>query len=151
MQANPGGFSPVLLAQFEKTKGEAGRMEVGDEYFIHITGPWNGPVRVIGVSPTSFCFATLEGHLEAGEIIFEAMPHPDRPDALRFQIQSWARSKDAVVDLAYDKVGVAKAAQESMWIHFCERAVEVTEGELIGEIDVWTEKMPYKGEEIPRE
>lgn len=151
MQANLNGFSPIAMAQFEKTKGEKHEMVVGDEYFIHIAGPWDGPVRVIGVSPTSFCFATLEGHMEAGEIVFEATSLPDQPNALRFQIQSWARSRDVVVDLAYDKVGVAKAAQESMWVHFCERAVEVTEGELIGEIDVWTEKTPYKGEEIPRE
>lgn len=151
MQANPNGFSPLSLAIFQKTKGEKDRMEVGDEFFIHITGPWNGPVRTIEVSPTSFSFATLEGHLEAGEIIFEASNLPDRADALRFQILSYARSKDALVDLAYDKLGVAKMAQENMWVHFCERAVEVSEGELIGEIEVTTEKMPYKGEEIPRE
>jgi hypothetical protein len=151
MQTKPNGFSPVSLAVFKKTKGDEGKMEVGDEYFIHITGPWDGPVRVIEVSPTSFSFATLEGHLEAGEIIFEATPLPDHADAIRFEIRSWARSKDKVVDLAYDKLGMAKAAQESMWIHFCERAVEVTEGDLIGKIDVTTEKMPYKGEEILRE
>jgi hypothetical protein len=53
MQANPNGFSPLSLAIFQKTKGEKDRMEVGDEFFIHITGPWNGPVRTIEVSPTS--------------------------------------------------------------------------------------------------
>ncbi|HEX3925196.1 MAG TPA: hypothetical protein VHY31_23150 [Streptosporangiaceae bacterium] len=33
-------------------------------------GPWDGPVRVVHTGAASFRFATLAGHLEAGEIEF---------------------------------------------------------------------------------
>ncbi len=33
-------------------------------------GPWDGPVLVVDQTPTSFRFATLKGHLEAGQIEF---------------------------------------------------------------------------------
>ncbi len=151
MQADPNDFSPKLLAQWEKTRGAPGQMRVQDEYFIHITGPWDGPVRVIGVEPTTFCLVTLEGHLEAGEIRFRFAQHPHRADAARFEILSWARSRDSLVDLAYDKLGVAKEAQTNMWIHFCKRAVEESGGTLLGEIDVVTEEQPFRGEVIPHE
>ena len=47
-------------------------MEVGDEYVVRMPGPWDGPVRVVEVTPTSFRLATLDGHLEAGQIEFRA-------------------------------------------------------------------------------
>jgi hypothetical protein len=140
MQADPNRFSPQLLARFEKTKGEEGQMALGDEYFIHITGPWNGPVRVTEVTPTSFAFVTLEGHLEAGEIHFEAAPHPERANALHFEIYSWARSRDQAVRFAYEVAGIAKSAQTSMWANWCRCVVEESGGELVGEIEIVTEK-----------
>ena len=45
-------------------------MAVGDEYVVRMPGPWDGPVRVVERTPTAFRFATLEGHLEAGQIRF---------------------------------------------------------------------------------
>ncbi|MBA3534396.1 MAG: DUF1990 family protein [Ardenticatenales bacterium] len=151
MQRDPNDFSPTILATWEKIAGAEDSMQVGDEYYIHITGPWDGPVRVIDVAPTSFSLITLEGHFEAGEIRFRFIPHPTQPDALRFEILSWARSRDAVVDFAYDQAKVVKIAQTSMWVHFCERAVEESGGKLIDKIDVLTEEAPFRGEVIPRE
>lgn len=148
MQADPNRFSPQLLARFEKTEGAEGRMAVGDEYFIHITGPWNGPVRVTAVSPTGFTFVTLEGHLEAGEIHFECKPHPERADALDFEIYSWARSRDKAVQFAYEVAGVAKTAQTSMWANWCRKVVEESGGALVGEIEIVTEECPIEEEEV---
>ena len=45
-------------------------MAVGDEYVVRMPGPWDGPVRVVERTPTSFRFVTLDGHLEAGQIRF---------------------------------------------------------------------------------
>jgi hypothetical protein len=132
-------------------KGEEGTMRVGDEYHIHITGPWDGPVRVIDVTPTSFSLITLKGHLEAGEIRFRFVPHPTRQDVLRFEILSWTRNRDAIVDFAYDEAKVVKIAQTGMWVHFCQRVAEESGGEIIDKIDVLTEEAPFRGEVIPRE
>ncbi|MBK8022480.1 MAG: DUF1990 family protein [Chloroflexi bacterium] len=137
-------YSPGELAQFEKTKGDPAHIAVGDEYFVHITGPWNGPVRVIQVTPTAFTFVTLEGHLEAGEISFSALEHPDLPDAIRFRIQSWARSSNRVTDLFYRTLGISRFAQTTMWSYFCQQVVETSGGEQIGGIEVMTHKVSAK-------
>lgn len=51
--------------------GEPARnLEVGEGLIVRLPGPWNGPLRVIERTPTSLRFATLPGHLEAGELEF---------------------------------------------------------------------------------
>lgn len=148
IQGDPNTFSPPALARFEKIKGTLETMRVGDEYHIHITGPWDGPVRVSRVEPTAFALVTLEGHVEAGEIVMQLNPHPTRANAWRFEIHSWARSRDTVVDMLYSKLPLVKQAQTNMWLHFCQRVVEESGGELIGKIDVFTERAPYRGEVV---
>ncbi|MBX3064012.1 MAG: DUF1990 family protein [Anaerolineae bacterium] len=142
MIADINQFVPKELASFEKTKGILNKLEVGDEFFVHIAGPWDGPVRVIACGETSFAFATLENHLEAGEIRFSAEPHPDRSDTIRFRIQSWARSSNAVTDLFYRVVGLSKFMQTTMWAQFCKRVVEQSGGELLDKINVMTHSVP---------
>ena len=137
VQADIQAFVPDELARFEKVKGDEGTFAVGDEFDIHISSPWDGPVRVIERGPSSFAFGTLEGHMEAGQIEFRAEPIEGR---LRFTIESWARSRDAAVDLVYDDLGLAKAAQRGMWTFFCKRVAEACGGEIVGEIDVVTER-----------
>lgn len=138
-------FVPQELARFEKTRGAAGRLEVGDEYLVHITSPWDGPVRVAETSQTHFVFATREGHMEAGLIRFSA--EGARGAELRFEIESWARSADATVDLVYDKVGVARQAQQAMWTFFCDRVAEACGGRTLGEVEVLTEREAAPGDE----
>ena len=133
-------YVPDELAVFKKTKGEPGALAVGDEYDIEIRSPWDGPVRVVEVLPTRFTLATLEGHMEAGQIRFEARDHPAERGALRFSIESWARSADGAVDLAYDKLGVAKTAQQAMWTFFCERVAEDCGCQRMAEVEVTTER-----------
>ncbi|GAB5534446.1 MAG: hypothetical protein Rubg2KO_06950 [Rubricoccaceae bacterium] len=140
IQADIQTFVPNELARFEKVKGDASSFTVGDEFDIHITSPWDGPVRVIDQDASSFTFGTLEGHLEAGQIRFSAGPHDAFEGGLRFTIESWARSRDALVDLAYDDVGLAKAAQQAMWTFFCQQVVDASGGERVGEVEVSTER-----------
>ena len=63
--------APSEFATFQKISGD-GRLAVGDEYLVRMPGPWDGPVRVVAATPTSFRLATLTGHLEAGQIEFRA-------------------------------------------------------------------------------
>ncbi len=134
-------FSPQLLARFEKVTGEVGQLNNNDEFLIHITGPWNGPVRVTDVGENEFRLLTLEGHLEAGEIRFSLKKNDDE-NQCTFTIESFARSRDAVVDLVYDKIPIAKMAQTEMWTQFCknfaERVIGKTETET--EVQILTER-----------
>lgn len=146
IQCDVAHFSPDLLADFEKTAGENHHLAVGDEFSIKILGPWNGQVRVTDVTPTSFELATLDGHPEAGRIRFGLLPHPDRADALRFEIRSWARSRDGLVAFMYDKVGAGKRVQEQTWRIFCERVAAASGGAAFGGVQVRTSE---NGSAIP--
>ncbi|GAA4372068.1 DUF1990 family protein [Hymenobacter koreensis] len=131
-------FSPDLLANFEKRKGEQGRLRVDDEFHIKILGPWNGSVRVTEVTNQHFEFITLEGHPEAGRIRFSVRQLPQPARALRFEIHSWARSRDGLVAFAYSTIGVGKRVQEQTWVTFCQRVAEASGGKPIKPVQVVT-------------
>lgn len=140
LQKDPNRFSPQLLATFEKKTGAVGILQRGDEFQILITGPWNGPVRVAEVGPDFFRLITLAGHLEAGAILFRVKA-VGRQDSV-FEIESMARSRDAVVDFVYDKVPIAKCAQTEMWTSFCRAFAEYAGGLAGGgaEVEILTER-----------
>ena len=140
-------YSPDLLADFEKTIGHEGALRPGDQFGIRIFGPWNGDVRVKSVDAHSFEFETLEGHPEAGTICFSVAPLEHFPDAFHFEIRSLATSRDGLVAFAYDTLGVGKKMQERTWVSFCNRVVEKSGGEALGDVQVRTlrkEEMPHE-------
>lgn len=138
VQADVPRFSPDALADFKKKNGDNGDLKAGDEFSIKILGPWNGCVRVTDVSATAFEFITLEGHPEAGRIRFETHYLNDRPDVLRFEIRSSARSRDGLVAFAYDTIGGGKLLQEATWVKFCQRVAEASGGQALGNVTVET-------------
>lgn len=123
------------MAVFRKTRGSEGPLSRGDEFLVRMPGPWDGPVRVIHKDATSFRLATLEGHLEAGEIEFRAEP---ADGAVRFQIESWARAGDRLADLMYNKLRLAKEIQLNMWSHFCVRTAALAGGRPQGGVTIRT-------------
>jgi uncharacterized protein (UPF0548 family) len=133
--ADLNGVAPTEFARFTKVLGEKTTMAAGDEYVVRMPGPWDGPVRVIEVTPTSFRLATLDGHLEAGQIEFRV--EAERSELL-FTIESWARSGDQLSRIMYQRAHMAKEVQLHMWTSFLERVVKVAEGRLSGGIDVET-------------
>jgi uncharacterized protein (UPF0548 family) len=137
--ADPNCAAPTEFASFIKLDGEPGRMRVGDEYRVRMAGPWDGPVRVIGRTPTSFRLATLEGHLEAGQIRFSAR---QQDGMIVFEIESWARSAGPVVHLLYDRLRMAKEVQLHMWTSVLQRVAEVAGGRVTGGIDIDTRRVP---------
>lgn len=140
-------YSPGLLANFEKTVGEERELRVGDQFCIRILGPWNGDVRVTDVDDHSFTFETLKGHPEAGTICFSLTPHEHFADAWHFEIRSLASSRDGLVAFTYDTLGVGKKMQEKTWVSFCQRVVEKSGGQQLGDIQVRTlakEEMPHE-------
>jgi hypothetical protein len=129
--------APSEFARFTKVLGEERAMGVGDEYVVRMPGPWDGPVRVIERTPTSFRFATLEGHLEAGQIDFSARSG----DLLEFRIESWARAGDRLSNLLYHHLRMSKEIQLHMWTSVLERVAELSGGRLTGGLEIRTRRV----------
>jgi uncharacterized protein (UPF0548 family) len=129
-------IAPSEFATFQKL--DEGPMGVGDEYIVRMPGPWDGPVRVIATGPTWFRLATLDGHLEAGQIEFRA-----RSDhrSLRFEIESWARSGDRLSDLLYSHLRLSKEVQLHMWTSVLERVVKLAGGHSDAGLTITTRRL----------
>ena len=127
------------MAVFHKTHGGDALCE-GDEFVVRMPGPWDGPVRVIRRDRASFRLATLRGHLEAGQIEFSAARDGD---AVRFQIESWARAGDRLSDLLYNRLRLAKEIQFNMWSHFCVRTARLAGGRPRGGVTVRTRRLDW--------
>ncbi len=123
----PNQVAPTEMARFETVSGDPARnLAVGDELVVRLPGPWNGPVRVIERTPTSFRLATLQGHMEAGEIEFRTST--DERGFLEFRIESWARSGDPLFHLLYGRLVIGRELQQYMWAQFCRRVAAVSGG-----------------------
>lgn len=135
LTADPNKAAPREFARFTKVLGQTGCMDVGDEYVVRMPGPWDGPVRVVARTPTSFRLVTLDSHLEAGQIEFRVAAEDGN---LRFTIESWARSGDELSRVMYQRLRMAKEVQFHMWTSFLERVVRIAGGRLPGGIDAET-------------
>ncbi len=142
LREDPNRAAPTEFAHFERGDDATGWLRPGDELLVRMPGPWNGPVRVVHASPTSFRLATLDGHLEAGQIEFRAAPEDGR---LVFEIESWARSGDRLSQLLYQRLRMAKEVQLHMWTSLLERVVELSGGRREGRIDIDTRWVDVEG------
>ena len=138
VQSNPNVAAPTEFARFHKLNEETTGMREGDEYLVHMPGPWNGPVRVVEVTPCSFRFVTLRTHLEAGQIEFRAT---DSNGLLVFEIESWARSGDRLAALLHDTLRMAKEVQLHMWTSFLEKVIVLSGGTRQGLLSIETRRM----------
>jgi hypothetical protein len=145
---DPNLVAPLALARFRKTAGPSWRMRVGDEFVVRMPGPWDGPIRVMDLSPTSFRFATLDGHLEAGQIEWRA---GHAGDVIVFQIESWARAGDRLSALLHDRLRMAKEVQLHMWTSVVEKAVDRTDGRLERGIEIETRRVEAAQFEDPEQ
>jgi hypothetical protein len=110
-------------------------LAVCDEMVVRMPGPWDGPVRVVERTDTSFRLATLVNHMEAGQIEFRARP---RGTSLQFEIEAWARPGSPIVNLLYTHLRLAKEIQLNMWVRFCQGAAEVAGGRVRGGVTINT-------------
>jgi hypothetical protein len=133
----------VEVAELSERRPMGDGPEVGSEYEIRMPGPWNGSVRTVGRTPTSIRLATLDGHMEAGEIEFRtSWAESDSPTNggrdLVFEIYSVARSADRAFNALYSYLPVAREMQLYMWVHFCCRVAEMAKGTVVGKPEVRT-------------
>ena len=136
--AEPDSVSPSEFATFRKLNGSKGEMRINDEYVVRMAGPWDGPVRVAKRDGAMFRLVTLEGHLEAGQIEFRAY---GEGGLVVFEIESWARSKDRLTDILYDRLRMSKEVQLHMWTSTLERIVKLSGGSRSGGIEIHTRKV----------
>lgn len=132
--------APSEVASFRKLRGRLGELGPGDEYVVTMAAPWSGPVRVVHRDATSFRFATLARHLEAGQIEFAAH---DVDDGLEFVIETWARPGDRAAEIVIDRLGIGKEIQLHMWTQFCVATCGLAGREPDGPIRVRTRRVPW--------
>jgi len=142
MQLHLTELAPAALANFEKSEGLDSVFRVGDEYEITMLGPWNGDVRVAEMLAESFTLVTLKGHPEAGHITFSVDDDTDRPGNLRVRIESWARARDGVVEVAYSTLGVGKQVQTEVWVTFLQRLSVLAGVTTRPEVHITTQHVP---------
>jgi len=139
--------TPVEVAEFSERRPKGDGPEVGSEYEIRMPGPWNGSVRTVDRTPTSIRLATLDGHMEAGQIEFRtSWADPSSPSGDRdliFEIHSVARCADRPFNALYSYLPVAREMQLHMWVHFCCRVAEIAKGTVVGKPEVRTVR--YEG------
>jgi hypothetical protein len=136
--AEPDAVAPSEFATFQKVRGEPEQMRVNDEYRVRMAGPWDGPVRVAKRERAMFRLVTLEGHLEAGQIEFRAN---EEDELVVFEIESWARSKDRLTDLLYDRLRMSKEVQLHMWTSTLERIAKLSGGRVAGGVEIHTRRI----------
>jgi hypothetical protein len=132
--------APTAFARFERVLGEGDALALGAEYVVRMPGPWDGPVRVIAETDRSFRLATLDGHLEAGQIEFRAAAG-DGDGLVGFEIESWARSAGRLSDLLYQHARMSKEVQLHMWVSFLEGIVGLADGTMTGGVDIDTRRV----------
>jgi hypothetical protein len=132
---DPNEVAPRSFTSFQKQRGGDDDMAVGDEFLVRMPGPWDGPVRCIDRTPSSFRFATLDGHLEAGQIEWRAR---DGADTVQFQIESWSRPGDRLSSLVHHRLRMAKEVQLHMWTSVLERVAKLSGGRMTGGIEIHT-------------
>lgn len=131
---------PSEVTSFRKKRGRLGELRVGDEYRVRMPAPWDGPVRVVDRTPTSFRLATLAEHLEAGQIEFRAL---DTDDGLVFEIEVWSRPGDRAAAVVIDRLLVGKEIQLHMWTQFCLSVATIAGGHRDGPVRVHTRRAEW--------
>jgi hypothetical protein len=105
----------------EKAATDSCLLAVGDEFHISILGPWNGSVRVTAGWPRRASSSSPSKAIpKPGASASKRTTSMSRPDVLRFEICSRARSRDGLVAFAYDTLGGGKLMQEATWVEFCQ-------------------------------
>jgi hypothetical protein len=135
IRKDPNIVVPGGLARFHRESDGDGPLSAGDEYTVRMPGPWDGPVRVVECTPTRFRLATLDGHLEAGQIEWRA---EDRDGELRFEVESWSRPGDRLSHVAHHRLHAAKEIQLHMWTSVLEKVTKRVGGRMRSGVEIRT-------------
>ena len=131
-------FPPVDTVRFRRSGQDETRLDVGDEFDIHIRMAGTCGVRVVHKDACSLTLGTLEGHPEAGRITFGAYRN-DRGDVI-FHIRSRARSRSLSHYLGFLTGG--DPMQTTTWTDFVNTVALTCGSGVLGFIYADTRRFP---------
>ena len=136
------GLTPARFVRFRDAGGRAvaGPLSLGQEFVARLTGPRDGPVRVVEVRDDGYRLATLRGHVEAGEIDFTVARVA--PGRLLVEVRSWARSGADEIRWLYERGG-GQRVQAHVWASLCLALAEELDGRPVGRVEVASRRLPW--------
>ena len=135
--ADPNVIAPSEVLRFERTTGERGRLEEGDELLIRMAGPWNAPVKVTRRWGEGFRLAATRGHPQLGQVELRV-----RGDDGRIAMEIQTRERAAGLGFhALQRIGLIRRMQCYTWAEMLENAAQLAGGRPLDRITVgsWRE------------
>jgi hypothetical protein len=122
--ADPNVIAPTEVLRFEKTRGQPGRLEEGDELLIRMAGPWNAPVKVTRRWAEGFRLAAARGHPQLGQFELRAR---DQDGAIAVEIQTRERAAARGFHLL-QRVKLIQRMQDYTWGEMLQNAAQLAGG-----------------------
>ncbi len=130
--SDPNVIAPSEVLRFDKTKGEPGRLEQGDELLIRMAGPWNAPVKVTQRWPEGFRLAATRGHPQLGQLELRA-----RGEEGQIALEIQTRERAAGLGFhALQRIGLIRRMQAYTWGEMLENAAQLAGGGRLDRIAV---------------
>ena len=130
--ADPNVIAPTEVLRFEKTHGEPGRLDEGDEFLIRMAGPWNAPVKVTRRWKEGFRFAATRGHPQLGQVELRMR---DDGDELAVEIQTRERAAGAKF-LVLQRIKLVQRMQSYTWGEMLQNTARLAGGRPLERITV---------------
>lgn len=147
--ADPNVIAPSEVLRFEKTGGEPGRLQQGDELLVRMAGPWNGPVKVARRRDEGFRLTAERGNPQLGQVELRAR---DEDGQIAMEIQTRERAAGFTFH-ALQRIGLIRRMQSYTWAEMLENAAQLAGGLPPERISVgsWHDGVARNGsEEAPR-
>jgi hypothetical protein len=122
--ADPNVIAPSEVLRFERTKGEQGRLEEGDELLIRMAGPWNAPVKVTRRWAEGFRLAATGGHPQLGQVELRVR---DEDGRIAIEIQTRERAAGLGFHVL-QRIGLIRRMQSYTWAEMLENAAQLAGG-----------------------
>jgi hypothetical protein len=136
--ADPNVIAPSEVLRFQKTCGEPGRLEEGDELLIHMAGPWNAPVKVTRRWDEGLRFAATRGHPQIGQV---ELRFRDRDGEISAEIQTRERAAGVQFHLL-QRMKLIQRMQSYAWGEMLQNAAQLAGGSQLERITVrsWAQR-----------
>ena len=130
--ADPNVIAPSEVVRFEKTRGEAGRLQEGDELLIRMAGPWNAPVKVARRWEEGIRLVATRGHPQLGELELRAR---DADGRIVMEIQTRERAAGLGFRLL-QRIGLIRRMQAYTWAEMLENSAQLVGGRRLEQVTV---------------
>lgn len=136
--ADPNVIAPSEVLRFQKTRGEPGRLEEGDELLIRMAGPWNAPVKVTRRWNEGFRLTATRGHPQIGQVEIRVR---DRDGGLSAEIQTRERAAGVRFHLL-QRIKLVQRMQSYTWGEMLQNAAQLAGGGPLERITVrsWAQR-----------